>query len=74
VITICIEDWDANLVKQRANPWAKRIQLLYRVRLIIKKFKELQKKRGIKNKKESKAYFIIRNRIKPLYSAMGKSP
>lgn len=32
------KDWDLNLIRQRANPWGKRIQLLYRVQAFIKNF------------------------------------
>jgi len=51
------EDWDVNLLKQRANPWAKRIQLLYRVRFIIKKFKEDQRRRGNPKSKDSNFFY-----------------
>jgi hypothetical protein len=32
------EDWDINLIKQRANPWGKRLQLLHRVHAFIGHF------------------------------------
>lgn len=34
------EDWDLNMIRQRANPWGKRFQLLYRVQAFIKSFDE----------------------------------
>jgi hypothetical protein len=34
----CLEDW-GDLMKQRASPWGKRIQLLYRVNTLLKAFK-----------------------------------
>jgi hypothetical protein len=36
-------EW-GDLIKQRATPWAKRIQLLYRVKQLIKIFKKEKKK------------------------------
>lgn len=32
------KDWDLNLIRQRANPWGKRLQLLHRVHSFIKTF------------------------------------
>jgi hypothetical protein len=32
------KDWDLNLIRQRANPWGKRLQLLHRVQSFIKTF------------------------------------
>lgn len=41
------EDWDLNLIRQRANPWGKRLQLLYRVQAFIRNFEEyFEKKHG----------------------------
>lgn len=34
-----MKDWDMTQIRQRASPWAKRIQLLYRLRQFIKRFK-----------------------------------
>lgn len=34
------KDWDLNLIRQRANPWGKRLQLLYRVYLFVDEFKK----------------------------------
>lgn len=44
------DDW-GTLIKQRAPAWGKRIQLLYRVCLIIEKFKSERKKNKEKRKK-----------------------
>jgi len=33
------KDWDAQNLKQRCVPYAKRLQLLYRVKIFIQKFK-----------------------------------
>ena len=33
-----VEDWDLNLIRQRANPWGKRVQLLHRVQTFIRHF------------------------------------
>lgn len=38
------DDWGSNLIYQRAPAWGKRIQLLYRVKLIVEKFKTESKK------------------------------
>ncbi len=49
------DDW-GNLVRQRAAAWGKRIQLIYRVCLIIEKFKsERKKNKEIRNQIESKS-------------------
>jgi hypothetical protein len=44
------DDW-GTLIKQRAPAWGKRIQLLYRVCLIVEKFKSERKKNKEKRKK-----------------------
>ena len=48
------EDWDINLIKQRSNPWGKRLQLLYRIMILMKKYKqEQQKNSNVKSSKDS---------------------
>ena len=34
------KDWDLNLIRQRANPWGKRLQLLFRVKVFVDAFKD----------------------------------
>lgn len=51
-ILVNANDWDANAIKHRAVPWAKRIQLLQRVRSLIKRFKQEQRKGRNKSSKE----------------------
>ena len=49
------DDW-GSLLKQRAPAWGKRIQLLYRVCLIVEKFKsERKKNKEIRKKLEELA-------------------
>ncbi|KAL4474706.1 hypothetical protein ABPG72_002299 [Tetrahymena utriculariae] len=43
-ITPCDKDWDTLTLNQRAIPFTKRLQLLYRIRVLIKKYKDDQLK------------------------------
>ena len=38
------KDWDSTTLSQRAIPFTKRLQLLYRIRILIKKYKDDQLK------------------------------
>ena len=43
-MSFSLEDWDPNLIRQKVQPWGKRIQLLYRISSLINEFEEQQVK------------------------------
>ena len=41
-INICVNsrDWDLNSIRQRAKPWAKRLQIMHRINMLMKNFEK----------------------------------
>lgn len=67
------KDWDLNLIRQRANPWGKRIQLLHRVQAFIRAFEEYFFK---KNGRKPEIVFEYQNLLNFLsnYHLQGQRP
>ena len=69
-VNVLSKDWDMNLVRSRATPWAKRLLLLQRVQVFIVNFqKHFSEKMGRKPKTIGDFRNLLRFGITPLYQS-----
>ena len=70
VITILLlEEW-GDLLKQRAAPWGKRIQLLHRIQTIVKTHKKAKK--SLKTKYDKEENKEEKNKLETELKSFGK--
>lgn len=67
------KDWDLNLIRQRANPWGKRLQLLHRVQSFIRTFEGYFSKKHFRKPEKVFEYHNLLNFLSN-YHLQGQRP